>query len=56
MPKKGNHTHLHSLLTQLTCQEILGVLETRWWHNVGIWPDSLLPSESLACETKYSAE
>jgi len=47
MPKKATAC-LHSSLTQLTHQEILGVLETRWWWE---FDQTLSPRESLAHET-----
>ena len=50
MPKKAIAC-LHLSLTQLTCQEILGVLETRWWWE---FDQTLSPRESLACETSLA--
>ena len=47
MPKKATAC-LHSSLTQLTHQEILGVLETRWWWE---FDQTLSPHESLARKT-----
>ena len=47
MPKKGTAC-LHLSLTQLTHQEILGMLETRWWQE---FDQTLSPRESLACKT-----
>ena len=45
--KKGNRTP-HSSLSQLTCQEILGVLDTSRWRE---FDQTLSARESLARET-----
>ena len=49
MPNKAT-VRLHSSLTQLTRQEILGMLETRWWWEID---QTLSPRESLARETSH---
>ena len=45
---KQEITRLHSLLTQLTRQEILGMLDMRWWLE---FDQTLSQRGSLACET-----